>query len=62
MHQQLLEAIKYWNHIAPLVKYPKNNKEFNELVSQLDELLEIVGNNQEHYYDFRLTLQILSII
>ena len=48
MHQQLSEAIKYWNHIAPLVKYPKNNKEFNELVSQLDELLEIVGDNEKH--------------
>ncbi len=49
MHQQLLAAIKYWKHIAPIVKYPKNNKEFNELVSQLDELLEIVGNDEEHY-------------
>ena len=48
MHQQLSEAIKYWNHIAPIVKYPKNKKEFNELVSQLDELLEIVGDNEEH--------------
>lgn len=49
MHQQLSEAIKYWKHIAPVVKYPKNNKEFNELVSQLDELLEIVGNDEGHY-------------
>lgn len=48
MHQQLSEAIKYWNHIAPIVKYPKNNKEFNELVSQLDELLEIIGDNENH--------------
>ena len=49
MNQQLLAAIKYWKHIASIVKYPKNNKEFNELVSQLDELLEIVGNDEEHY-------------
>ena len=48
MHQQLSEAIKYWNHIAPIVKYPKNNKEFNALISQLDELLEIVGDNEKH--------------
>lgn len=48
MQQQLSEAIKYWNHIAPVVKYPKNKKEFNELVSQLDELLGIVGNNENH--------------
>lgn len=48
MHHQLSEAIKYWNHIAPVVKYPKNNKELNKLVSQLDELLEVVGNNEKH--------------
>jgi HTH-type transcriptional regulator/antitoxin HigA len=48
MLPQLSEAIKYWAHIAPVVKYPKNNKEFNELVSQLDELLEIVSDDEEH--------------
>src|SRR5579872_1982737 len=48
MHQQLSEAIKYWSHIAPVVKYPKNKKEYNELVSQLDELLEIVGGDENH--------------
>ena len=49
MHQQLSEAIKYWDHIAPVVKYPKSNKEFNNLVSQLDELLNIVGDDEEHH-------------
>jgi HTH-type transcriptional regulator/antitoxin HigA len=48
MHQQLLEAIKYWNHIVPIVRYPKNHTEYNKLVSQLDELLEMVGNNEKH--------------
>lgn len=48
MRQQLAEAIKYWDHIAPIIKYPKNDKEFNELVSELDELLAIVGNNEKH--------------
>lgn len=48
MHQQLSHAIKYWAHIAPVVKYPKNNKEYKILVAQLDELLEIVGSNEQH--------------
>ena len=48
MHQKLSEAIKYWDHIAPLVKCPKNNKEFNALVEQLDELLDVVGNDKNH--------------
>ena len=36
------------SYIAPVVKYPKNKREFNKIVSQLDELLEIVGNNENH--------------
>jgi HTH-type transcriptional regulator/antitoxin HigA len=48
MHQQLSQAIKHWNYIAPVVRYPKNHKEYNKLVSQLDELLEIVGDDEEH--------------
>jgi HTH-type transcriptional regulator/antitoxin HigA len=49
MRQQLAEAIKHWSYIAPIVKYPKSDREFNKLVSQLDELLEIVGNNESHH-------------
>jgi HTH-type transcriptional regulator/antitoxin HigA len=48
MRQELTKAIKYWGYIAPIMKYPDNKKEFNKLVSQLDELLEIVGNNESH--------------
>src|SRR3990167_6823704 len=48
MKLQLAEAIKYWDHISPVVAYPKNKKEFNELVSQLDALLEVVKNNEAH--------------
>ena len=48
MHQRLSTAINYWHYIAPIVKYPKNNKEFNILVSQLDALLEIACENEQH--------------
>lgn len=48
MKQQLREAIKYWDHIAPVVQYPKNDKEFNKLVSELDELLNMVGDDEKH--------------
>lgn len=48
MHQQLSEAIKYWEYIAPLVKYPKSHKQYHALVEQLDELLDIVGNDESH--------------
>lgn len=48
MHQKLSTAIKHWNYIAPLVKQPKSDREYTALVSQLDELLEIVGDDEEH--------------
>ncbi len=48
MQPQLTEAIKYWNHIAPVVRYPKNKKQYSELTAQLDELLELVGDNENH--------------
>lgn len=48
MSPQLEEAIKYWDHIAPIVKHPKNQKEFNRLVLDLDELLKIVGSDENH--------------
>jgi HTH-type transcriptional regulator/antitoxin HigA len=42
------DAIKHWSHVAPLVSYPKNEKEFDKLTSQLDELLDIIGDNEKH--------------
>lgn len=48
MHQQLSEAIKYWSHVAPVIKKPKNKKEFDNLVSLLDELLDMVGDDEHH--------------
>lgn len=48
MRQQLNEAIKYWDHIAPVVKYPKNEEELDELISELDQLLAVVGNDENH--------------
>ena len=49
MRKPLKDAIKYWNHIAPLVQYPRNEKEFGKLVAELDELLKIVGDDEKHY-------------
>lgn len=45
---KLSEVIEHWNQISPLVGYPKNEKQYNKLVEQLDELLDIVGNNENH--------------
>jgi HTH-type transcriptional regulator/antitoxin HigA len=49
MSQALKNAIKHWNFIAPLVKRPRNDKEFTCLVTQLDELLDIIGDDENHH-------------
>ena len=48
MQQQLTQAIKHWKYVAPIVTYPKNEKQYEQLVSQLDELLDIVQNDEKH--------------
>jgi HTH-type transcriptional regulator/antitoxin HigA len=49
MGKQLTAAVRHWGYIAPIVKYPKNEKEFNKLVGWLDELLNIVGDDESHH-------------
>ncbi|NNM60157.1 MAG: transcriptional regulator [Legionellales bacterium] len=49
MNQQLAQAVKYWDYISPVIKQPGNQTEFEELVSELDELLEMVGDDEEHH-------------
>ena len=48
MQQQLTQAIKHWKYVAPIVAYPKNAKQYEQLVSQLEELLDIVQNDEKH--------------
>jgi HTH-type transcriptional regulator / antitoxin HigA len=48
MNQVLETAIKHWRYIAPLVRCPKNKKEYETLVARLDKLLDIVGNDENH--------------
>jgi HTH-type transcriptional regulator/antitoxin HigA len=44
----LNKVIKHWQHIAPVVCVPKNEKDFAKLASRLDELLDTVGNDDAH--------------
>lgn len=48
MSAQLQNAIKHWSYIAPLLNQPTNQKELDAMVEKLDELLDIVGNNENH--------------
>ena len=49
MNQVLSAAIQHWDYVAPIVTYPRNKKEFERLISQLDELLTMVRNNEHHH-------------
>jgi HTH-type transcriptional regulator / antitoxin HigA len=44
----LTEATKHWKYIAPVLAYPKNEAEYNQLVNRLDKLLDIVGDDEKH--------------
>jgi HTH-type transcriptional regulator/antitoxin HigA len=48
MNQALTKAIKHWCYVEPLVRRPRNRHEFDKLVTQLDELLDAVGDNESH--------------
>src|ERR1700722_10042560 len=48
MNISLAKAIKHWPHIATIATYPKNKKDYEAMVEKLDELLDIVGSNEEH--------------
>ena len=48
MNQTLTIAAKHWPYIADLVRYPNNEKEYRHLVQRLDELLNVVGSNEDH--------------
>jgi len=48
LDKTLAAAIKHWDYVAPLVKYPSNTQEFDQLTVKLNQLLELVGNDERH--------------
>jgi HTH-type transcriptional regulator/antitoxin HigA len=48
MNAALQNAIQYWPHIASVATKPRSATEFDKLVVCLDELLEIVGSDENH--------------
>ena len=48
MNHVLEEATQHWKYVAPLLAYPKNETDYDVLVTRLDQLLDIVGDNENH--------------
>lgn len=45
---ELEKAIQHWGYVAPIVAYPKNDKELDVLSANLAVLLDKVGDNEAH--------------
>lgn len=48
LNYALTQAIKHWQYVAPVIREPKNDKEYKEVVLQLDHLLDYIGENENH--------------
>lgn len=48
LNQELSQLIKHWDYIAPYIHYPKNKKEFDNMVNTLDNLLDFIGEDENH--------------
>lgn len=48
MNRQLSEVIKHWDHISPVVAEPKTKKQYELLLKQWEQLVELVGDDENH--------------
>ncbi len=48
MKIQLKKIAKIWPDIQPIFSVPHNEKEYNKLVRLLDNIIDEVGNNENH--------------
>jgi len=48
MNTQLKEITNVWPNIQSVFSVPHNEKDYNNLVNLLDDLIDEVGNNEKH--------------
>ena len=48
MNRQLSEVIKHWNYISPVVGEPKTKKQYELLLKQWEQLVELIGDDENH--------------
>lgn len=48
MNRQLSEVIKHWQYISPIVSEPKNKKQYDLLFRQWEQLVELIGDDENH--------------
>ncbi|WP_133493157.1 type II toxin-antitoxin system HigA family antitoxin [Alcanivorax sp. 24] len=42
------QAAMHWAHIAPLLDEPENEADYDAKVEALDELLDVIGDDEQH--------------
>ena len=48
MNRELLQIIKHWNYISPIVSEPKNKQQYKTLLKQWEDLVDLIGDNENH--------------
>lgn len=48
MNAMVKQAIEHWQFIAPVLTPPTNKTEYEALATTLDELLDVVGDDENH--------------
>lgn len=48
MNRAVQQAVQHWAYVAPLLKAPRNEQEYNVLTQSLDELLAMTGDDDNH--------------
>ena len=48
MNALVKQAVKHWQYVAPILTKPTNEIEFDALVSAMDDLLDVAGDDESH--------------
>ncbi len=48
MSELIKQACEHWRYVAPLLSKPTNDNDYDSLVEALDELLALVGDDEDH--------------
>ena len=48
MNRQLNKVIKHWSYISPIFGEPKTKKQYHLLLKQWEELVELIGDDENH--------------
>ncbi|AJO76185.1 type II toxin-antitoxin system HigA family antitoxin [Pseudomonas sp. MRSN 12121] len=48
MNVVVRQAAEHWHFVAPLLRKPKTEADYDELVRALDELLDLMGEDENH--------------